>query len=145
VTAVSAAASRVAYSSANAVAAGPPPRTSAALDQCHLALLERGDEAVAEHPHERVLARRRAREVEAVAGLDDTEHAQLARVNVRGDGAEQDVRGDAGEVDAGAAEPFRLHERDARAPVRGGEGGGVAGGATAEHDQVVVGHQTRIL
>ncbi|CPU65290.1 Uncharacterised protein [Mycobacteroides abscessus] len=103
-------------------------RDAARGDESLETLVQTGDDAVlvrVDSRHVDALERAAHAELRALAGAV----GELGRV-------EQRLGGDAPVVQAGAAEPARLDERDVETELGGTQRGGVAGAASAQDDDV---------
>ena len=117
-------------------------------DRFDLVLAQQAGDSAGQGPHHLVLAREHPAEVELhVAGLDAVRGQQMAHVVVVVRGVEQRLRGDAPDVQAGAAErglPARIepcvHARGAEAELRGPNRCHVSAGTGADDHYVEVVH-----
>src|SRR5262249_9064101 len=112
-------------------------------EACHLVLPEQGGDPLREPTHHAIFAAHHRRQVELdAARLDAVDREPQAGVTVDLARVEERLRGDAADVEAGAAErAILLDARHLHAELGGADGGRVAAGARPDHDEVEATHQ----
>ena len=109
-----------------------------ALDEVHLGGLQQAVDAAAQLLGHAALVGEDLLHIEGSACRVNAHARAVHRVTIDLGGVEQRLGGDAAPVQTGAAYLTALHHGRMQAQRRGPEGGGIAAGAGADHDQLIV-------